>query len=227
MGHARSFVEPELAASDGPGAVRKRPVISPRDRAISDAELITLAREGFAGVEELLYARLAPLVNRLVWSTLGPDAEHNDVTHDTFIRIFRGVARMQDPARLEHWAARITINTVYNEIRRRKLRRWVFWSAAEPPEPLSPAVDFEGRELLARTYRILALLPSAERLVLSLALFKDGNLDSIAELTGSSRSTVKRRLRRAREQFHKLCQQDPQLSPWLESLPARSSNDDG
>lgn len=226
MGHARSLVAPELRANDGPGAGRERPVISPRNRSISDDELITLAREGSAGVEDLLYARLAPLVNRLVWSTLGPDSEHNDITHDIFIRIFRGIGRMHDPTRLEHWAARITINTVYNEIRRRTLRRWVFWSAAELPEPPSPAVDLEGRELLTRTYRILALLPDAERLVLSLALFEDGKLDSIVELTGSSRSTVKRRLRRARERFRKLCQQDALLSAWIESSPARSSDDD-
>jgi RNA polymerase sigma-70 factor (ECF subfamily) len=173
-----------------------------------------------------LYARLAPLVNRLVWSTLGPDSEHNDVTHDIFIRIFRGIGRIHDPARLEHWAARITINTIYNEIRRRTLRRWVFWGAEELGEPPSPAVDLEGRELLARTYRILALLPNAERLVLSLALFEDGNLDSIAELTGSSRSTVKRRLRRARERFRRLCQQDSLLSAWIGSSASGSSDGD-
>lgn len=220
------MIAPELSANDGSDASRKRSVISPRNRSISDDELITRAREGCAGVEELLYARLSPLVNRLVWSTLGPDSEHNDITHDIFIRIFRGIGRVHDPARLEHWATRITINTVYNEIRRRTLRRWVFWGAEELSEPPSPPVDLEGRELLTRTYRILALLPDAERLVLSLALFEDGNLDSIAELTGSSRSTVKRRLRRARERFHKLCQQDALVSAWIESSPARSSDDD-
>jgi RNA polymerase sigma-70 factor (ECF subfamily) len=162
----------------------------------------------------------------LVWSTLGPDSEHNDIVHDIFIRIFRGIGRVHDPARLEHWASRLTINAVYNEIRRRTLRRWVLWSAAEPPEPPSPAVDLEGRELLARTYRVLALLPHAERLVLSLALFEAGNLDSIAELTGSSRSTVKRRLRRARERFQGLCQKDPLLSRLIKPFMARSSNDD-
>ena len=160
----------------------------------------------------------------MVWRTLGSDSEHNDVVHDIFIRIFRGIGRMQDPARLERWAARITMNTVYNEIRRRRLRRWVLGSAAEPS---SPAVDLEGRELLERTYQVLARLPSGERVVLSLALFEDANLDSIAELTSSSRSTVKRRLRRARERFHRLCRRDPMLSALVDSAPAGSSDDDG
>jgi RNA polymerase sigma-70 factor (ECF subfamily) len=221
------LIGPELAASDSPGASRERTVTSPQERSISDAALITRVREGSAGVEDLVYWRLAPVVNRLVWSLLGPDSEHNDIAHDIFIRVFRGIRRVQDPARLEHWAARITINTVYNEMRRRRLRRWVFWSAPEEVEPLGPAVDLEGREVLAKTYQVLALLPQSERLVLALALFEGKKLDSIAELTGRSRSTVKRRLRRARERFQKLCQQDPLLSAWVGSSAAISEDDDG
>lgn len=215
MAHASSLGgQPLSASSEGaPGA----PLASHSSRVPPDEQLLALVRAAAPGVESLLYERLAPLVNRLVWSILGPDSEFNDVTHEVFIRILRNIRLVRDPARLEQWAARVTINTVRNEFRRRSSRRWVFWSSDESPEHIelpSPAADLEGRELLARAYRLLATLAPDERVVLSLALVGSNTLDAIAELTACSRSTVKRRLRRARERFIRLARRDPLLAPW-------------
>jgi RNA polymerase sigma-70 factor, ECF subfamily len=227
MAQASSLIAPESAAgNDGESRPRDVPGVPRHDRHGADHQLLTLVRAASPGAEERVYERLAPLVNRLVWSTLGPDSEHNDVAHDIFIRIFRNVARLRDPERLEVWAARVALNTIRNEIRRRRSRRWVFWDAAEHAEPAMPAVDLEGRELLARTYRVLAKLSADEQVVLSLVLFTTNNVESIAELTGCSRSTVKRRLRCARDRFLRLSRQDPLLESWTKEVSSPSGDAD-
>src|SRR5690606_23530305 len=101
---ARRLSDPGLAAPLPAEAAQP-----PEARRPTDVELVARAREGAPGVEAQLFDRLAPLVNRLVFSTLGPDTEHDDVVHDIFIRIFRGVAHLRDPDRLQQWTARVTL----------------------------------------------------------------------------------------------------------------------
>ncbi len=168
---------------------------------LSDAQLIAASRAGEVGFEQRLYSRLAPTVNRLVWSLLGADAEHNDVAHEAFIRIFRKIGQLQNSESLDMWAARIAINTVRNELRKRRLRRWVFWNEFEGASTLQYVVDLEGRELLRRAYAALHKLPQAERVILSLRLFETTTLEDLAAYAGCSVGTAKRRLRKAKERF--------------------------
>src|SRR5690606_19461550 len=68
---------------------------------------------------EVLHARVAPVVNRLAWSFLGVDPDRDDLVHDIFIKILRSAHTVKDPAKLEGWAARVTVNMIKNEFRRR------------------------------------------------------------------------------------------------------------
>jgi len=193
---------------------------------LTDAQLVERARAGERGGEERLYSRLAPLVNRLVWSLLGADAEHNDVVHEIFLRIFRKIGALRDPERLETWAARLAINTVRNELRKRRLRRWVFWNEFEAVSSMHYVTDLDGRELLRRAYAVLGKLPPDEQVILSLRLFETKTLEALAPLVGYSLGTLKRRLRKAKERFVKLARQDSLLAEWMERWPASEGGED-
>jgi RNA polymerase sigma-70 factor, ECF subfamily len=194
--------------------------------ALTDAQLVERARARERGIEERLYSRLAPLVNRLVWSLLGADGEHNDIAHEIFIRIFRNIGSLRKPERLETWAARLAINTVRNEMRKRRLRRWVFWNEFEAASSLHYVADLDGRELLSRAYAALGKLPPDERVILSLRLFETKTLEELALLLGCSLGTLKRRLRKARGRFVRLARQDSLLAEWMERWPASDVGDD-
>lgn len=160
---------------------------------------------------ELLHARLAPVVNRLVWSFLGVDADRDDLVHDIFVRILRAAHTVRDPAKLEDWAARVTVNCIKNEFRRRKLRRIFSLEAHEEAPSMRYHPDFEGRELLLRTTRILETLPIDERIPLTLHLLQQSTMEQIAEVSGTSQRTARRRLKAARERFERLARRDPLL----------------
>lgn len=164
---------------------------------------------------ELIHGRLAPLVNRLLWTFLGYDSERDDLAHDIFIKILRGVGRVRDPARLESWAMRVTMNSLKNEFRRRKLRRFLSLDAVADAEHPRIHPDFEARELLRRTQRVLEALPVSERLAVSLSLFEQASTERIAHVCGFSTRTAKRRLASGRERFLRLARRDPLLSARL------------
>jgi RNA polymerase sigma-70 factor (ECF subfamily) len=168
--------------------------------------------------EQRLFTRVAPIVNGLVWSMLGPDSEREDIAHEAFIRIFRGHASLRQVESIDAWAARVTVNTVKNELRRRRLRRWVLFDFWNDDSPLRTYVeDVQGRELLDAAFRILERLPTNERVSLSLRFFHELEVAEIARLTGCSLRTTKRRLAAARGQFERLAHRDPLLAAWLGS----------
>jgi RNA polymerase sigma-70 factor (ECF subfamily) len=193
----------------------------------SDAQLVAFAREGQPGIDSLLFERLAPVISRVVWTLLGPDSEQDDMMHDVFLRVLRGVGKLRDADRLDDWAARVAINGVRNEMRRRRLRRWVAWNPFEHPEPPAYVPDLDGREVLARAYRALERLPVDERLILSLRLFYDGTLEEVAAAADCSPTTAKRRLKRARERFKRIAEQDALLKPWLDQSSSQGDHHDG
>ncbi|HEX9619020.1 MAG TPA: sigma-70 family RNA polymerase sigma factor [Polyangiaceae bacterium] len=169
---------------------------------------------------EVLYARLSPVVNRLIWTFLGPDSECDDIAHDIFVKILRSASSVKQSDRLEDWAARVTMNTIKNEFRRRKLRRFVSLHATTESNTPRCHVDFEGRELLMRTQALLERLPTTERIPLTLQLLRQASVAEIAHLCGYSTRTAKRRLKSAKARFLKLAQSEPtilaRLAPWGE-----------
>jgi RNA polymerase sigma-70 factor (ECF subfamily) len=159
----------------------------------------------------VLHARVAPVVGRLVWSFLGVDPDRDDLVHDIFVRILRSAHTVQDQSKLDGWAARVTVNAIKNEFRRRKLRRFLSLDTRESELAGSVHPDFEGRELLRRTTRILEAMPVNERIPFTLQLLDNRPVEEIAQLCDASERTIKRRLRAAKERFSRLAQNDPLL----------------
>jgi RNA polymerase sigma-70 factor (ECF subfamily) len=171
-----------------------------------------------------LYAALAPTINKLLWTLLGPDPERDDLAHEIFLRILQRAHQVRDPARLEAWAARLVVNAVKNEFRRRSLRRW-FSLGAEDERAPSYHPDFEGREVLLRTYALLAKLPARERVALTLQLMGQRSVEEIAAGTNCSTRTVKRRLQAARARFFRLAASDPLLAERVQGSPHDEGDD--
>ena len=170
-----------------------------------------------------LYTKLAPTVNKLLWTLLGPDSERDDLAHEIFLKILQHAHQLRDPLRIEAWASRLVINAVKNEFRRRKLRRWLRLRDEDEDEPRYHP-DFDGREVLLRTYRVLAKLPADERLPLTLRLIGQQSAEEIAASSGCSTRTVKRRLKAGRERFLRLAAADPLLAVRIQS--SSMGNDD-
>jgi len=178
---------------------------------------LRLVADGSGERERDLIERLSPVVHKLLWTLLGPDPERDDLAHEIFIRILRGANSVRDTTRLEQWAARVTINAVKNEFRRRKLRRLLSFGTEADFEELRYHPDFEGRELLQRTFRVLESLPARERIPLTLRLFESATAEEIARVSDCSVRSVKRRLQAARNRFLSLARRDPLLAARLAS----------
>jgi RNA polymerase sigma-70 factor (ECF subfamily) len=204
-------------ASDGPrrAAVTERrpphlPASPPRVE-----DLLELMQADPSRGAPLFYDRFQPEVNRLVWRLLGADPDHDDVVQQIFLIALRRVSDVRDPTKLLAWLRSIAVNAVYDEIRKRRVRRLFLRDAVRQEVHPSLVHDVEVRDFLLRAKRVLDMMPAAERIVFLLHVLDGKPLLEIAELCGYSIATAKRRLARANRRFERIISRNPELARLL------------
>ncbi len=182
--------------------------------------LVERLHEQDASAARELYDRCARQVNAVVWRVLGADAEHDDVVQQVFANVFRNLAQLRDPDRLESWVLGVAVRTARTEIRRRRVRRIVRLDAAATER--APAVeDHEGRYLIARVHAILHRMNADLQVAFVLRFVEGRSLVETAELCGCSLATIKRRIHRARARFEFHARNDPELMHRLTPPPEK------
>jgi RNA polymerase sigma-70 factor, ECF subfamily len=189
----------------------------------SAAQLLELMREDPSRGAPLLYDRFQREVNGLVWRLLGADPDHDDVVQQVFLVAFRRVAHVRAPEALLAWMRTVTVSVVYDEIRRRRVRRLFLRDAVQQEVHPSLVHDVEVRDFLLRAKRVLDRMPDAERIVFLLHVLEGKSLLEISELCNHSVATAKRRLARANRRFEKLVARDPDLGRLLAGANARAA----
>jgi RNA polymerase sigma-70 factor, ECF subfamily len=191
-------------SGDEQGPLRER-------RAKADADLLERVRDEPVQGAGLLYARFSEDVNRLVWRLLGADADHHDIVQQVFLKVLQHCDALREPEKLASWVQSITVNTVYEELRKREVRR-IFLRESQPSE-IHPSLvhDVEVRDFLLRAKSILDKLPAKERIVFALHILEGQTLHEISATCGYSLATAKRRLAAAHRRFSSLISHNPDL----------------
>jgi RNA polymerase sigma factor (sigma-70 family) len=152
-------------------------------------ELVRRAVAGDIPAFGTLYDRTVRLV-RAVAADAGPDAE--DVTHDTFLRAFRTLKRLREPARFAPWLVGIARLVVRERRRARRFGPLPEQASAQTVAD-SDALD-DAQELL----RMVAKLPDEERLAIRFFFLNERSIDETARLLKRSRSGTYAVLQRAK-----------------------------
>lgn len=146
-----------------------------------------------------LYDTFEDEVNRIVWSLLGADRDHDDIVHEAFCMVLKSAHQVHDLPKLKGWVRTVTVNAVRLTLRK---RRWLKMfgmldddAEGERFEALVP--DEEQRETARHLYRALARLTPDERSALVLRHIEGLELTEVAEACSVSLATIKRWLARA------------------------------
>jgi RNA polymerase sigma-70 factor (ECF subfamily) len=116
-----------------------------------------------------------------------------DLTVETFWRIYKSRARFDAAGNFRAWARRIATNAALDHLKRAR-RETELPEGLAGPAAADPAVRGETRERIRRAF---FQLPAKYRLVATLALIEEEPYDNIAEAMGISAALVKMRVFRA------------------------------
>lgn len=183
---------------------------------LSNHDLILRCQSGMrpdrAGFAELL-RRYQSHVDRVLYH-LAPDwQDRADLAQEVWIRVYRNIKRLNEPAKFRGWLSRIATNLFYDELRKRK--RVSSPLSLDAPRSVEdgemdweiagdnpgPDEDLTTREFYEQLREAIADLPEVFRTTIVLREIEGMPYEEIAEITGVSLGTVKSRIARARQRL--------------------------
>jgi len=184
-----------------------------------DAALVARVRAREPAAPGRMWDRYAFLVRRILRRMLGPiDVE--DCVQDAFLRLFRDLGSLREPARLRSFLIGIAIHVANSELRKRRAKRWLLLAGdGTLLEPETAVTDdwHEPRAAVLRLYQILDRVSDKLRTVFVLRYIEGLELTELAALLDCSLATVKRRVADASSRVCLLAASDPLLAPYLEA----------
>ncbi len=169
----------------------------------SDAALVVAARAGESWASEALYRRHIGATHGITRKLIGRDVDVDDILQESFIDAFQSLDRLADPNAFKAWVSSIAVRKTCKLLRRRRLLSRL--GLRRPDEPfdlervMSRTVPPDVAVELRAVYRIVEALPADVRVAFLLRRVEGLTLEEVAELTGASLATVKRRVAKGGE----------------------------
>lgn len=185
----------------------------------ADVGLVRAARAGDHRACFILWSRYANLVQRLVRRFLGPGPDYQDVCQEVFLRIFKRLGELREPAALQGFVVSVTLGVARNEARRRRIRSIVGLVPDDAfPEPAASPAQGEAREATRALYQMLATLSLEDRSLFVARFIEKMELVEVASAHRMSLSTAKRRLARLALRVNARVQASPVLREYVGGL---------
>ena len=149
-----------------------------------------------------------------------------DLTQDAFIRAYRAHADLQDVAKARAWLYQIAHRVALDEIRRRKIIRFVPWiGESRGSSPSAERLVLDAR-LSGDLERALRRIPERQRSALLLAEVHDMTGLELAAALGTSHIAARALLTRARESLRRALAEEKAAGAEREAAASLSSPPD-
>lgn len=179
---------------------------------MEDVELVTHCQKKDKAAFEVLVKRHQRNVYAMLYK-LAPDwNDSSDLAQEAFIRVWRGIDKLQNPRAFKSWMIQIVTNLFYDELRKRpkqvtlvsldqpinsdEEREGPSRDVADPSD--GPEELFHRKDIKRAVDDAIASLPRQFRTAIVLREMEDLPYEEIAKLTNADIGTVKSRISRAR-----------------------------
>ena len=188
-----------------------------------NAELIQRILDGDDAAFACLVKKYQKRVHTLVWRKIGDFHIAEDITQETFLQVYRNLAKLKDRSQFPGWLYVIANRRCLAWLRKKRVQTQPLEEmdiAMTERSSYSRHVATEQAESAAETKRelvknLLAKLKESDRTVLTLYYFGEMTYAEISEFLGVSVNTVATRVHRARE---RLKQYEPMIREALGSF---------
>lgn len=171
----------------------------------NDQPLIDTILAGNPQSFSLLVDRYKDLVFTLAIRMLKHREEAEEVSQDTFIKVFRSLNRFKGDSKFSTWIYKIAYHTCLDKLKKNKREQHVFAINEYTDiqvETVDNALDMMEKEERKRAIQeCLQLLPSKDIAILTLFYFEGLSLNEIAKIIDITANNVKVKLFRSRKKL--------------------------
>lgn len=179
---------------------------------LADEEsLVERSRRGDTRAFDQLVTAHRERIYMVAYHIVRNSEEALDVTQETFLRAWKGLARFDGTASFRSWLSRIATNAAIDLVRRRQAHPQTEFESAPmaidaasrttPAQPDRPGESLDQGEIRERFERALQTLSPEHRAVILLKEIENLSYQEIAEAVGCSMGTVMSRLFYARKKL--------------------------
>lgn len=158
-------------------------------------EIIQGCKDNDANAQGALYRQYSSVLFAICLRYSPNKTEAEDNLQDAFITIFKKVSQFKDKGSFEGWIKRITVNTVLQKYRKKRV--FDIKDEGQIADKAEDDIEDEGLPL-EYLLSIIQELPDRYRLVFSMYVMDGYSHKEIAEMLGISDGTSKSNLARAR-----------------------------
>ena len=184
---------------------------------ISDDQIINQILEGNSNVFSVLVDRYKDLVFTLALRMVKNREEAEEVSQDTFIKVFKSLNKFKGKSKFSTWIYKIAYNTCLDRLKRIKreynvvaIDEFTEHEVKTMDNALQKMEDFEYKQEIQKC---LHLLPSQDSFLLTLFYFEEQSLEEISKVVGLTANNVKVKLFRSRKKLATILKE--QLEPEL------------
>lgn len=141
---------------------------------------------------DTVFDKYSNTVYRLAYARVGNRYDAEDILQTVFLKLCKANISFGDEEHLKAWLLRVTVNNSNN------LLKSAYWCLTDALDSNITAPTHEVSEV----YTAVAKLPLKYRTVVHLHYYEGYSCAEIADIVGSNESTIKTRLKRARERLH-------------------------
>ena len=192
-------------------------------RAASDARgddaLVEAAGRGDRDAFRTLVERWGPRVGAFLQRTLASRRDAEDLTQETFLRVYRAAPRYRAEGHFPAWLFRIAGNLARQELRRRRLVSLLLGEPAERPEEVfdsmpapqsfHPESPLRADAIRRAVAAAMSRLPVRQRLAVLLRYYEEMPTTEIARALGTSPHAAESLLARGTRALRTLLRDQP------------------
>lgn len=171
---------------------------------VSPQRLIWLAKTGDKEAFSELVLLFESKVYRAAFGLTGNEHDAKDLSQETFVRAFRGMAKFREKSSFFTWLYRILLNVFKSWLKNRRTAMELHECPGRPAEPdgilrASASCDNPARrEDVDRVYKAIYSLPPEQKMAIVLHALESMRYSEIAKAMNCSIGTVKSRIHAAR-----------------------------
>lgn len=178
---------------------------------INDQYYINLILNGNTNAFHILVDRYKDLVYSLSLRMLKNREEAEEVSQDTFVKVFKSLPRFKGDSKFSTWIYKIAYNTCLDRLKKNKK----FYNDVPIDEFTEHQVrtiddaleNLEAKEREQAIQDCISLLPNEDGFLLTLYYFEEQSLDDISKVMGLTPNNVKVKLFRSRKKLAAILKQ--------------------
>jgi RNA polymerase sigma-70 factor (ECF subfamily) len=186
---------------------------------LPDLLLVDRCAQGEQAAARELFRTHQARVHATLFRVLGASRDMEDLLQETFIQVFRSLRSFRGEAKLSTWIDRIAARVAYRYLSQRKgaapMAAFDEEGSQVPASRIEVADQMLAREGVRRFYAALDELGPASRIAFTLHEVDGRSLAEVAETVGTSVTTAKLRVWRARRALMKRAANDAVLAEFL------------